>query len=132
MAVLAANSGSLGDAVAAKALTVSAMLWFAAAMIGQWAFVYYIAASYGASTFSGNLAVWNRLEALGRTPYVAGDTTENLAYAAHALGAGIIAFGGALQLVPHLGALTLVMAGIFAFAIFSQAQIKGAPLGQPR
>lgn len=104
MAVPAANSGSRGDTFAAKALSVSAMLWFAAAMIGQWAFFYYIAAFYGTSTFSGNLEVWNRLEALGRTPYVAGDTTGNLAYAAHALGAGIIAIGGALQLVPQIRA----------------------------
>lgn len=104
MAAPTANSGSRVDAVAAEALRASAMLWFAAAMIGQWAFFYYIAAFYGASTFSGNLEVWNRLEALGRTPYVAGDTAGNFAYAAHALGAGIIAFGGALQLVPQIRA----------------------------
>jgi len=75
---------------------------FAVAFAGQWAFFYYIAAFYGVSTFSGNLEHWNRLEALGRTPYVAGDTGGNLAYAAHALGAGIIAFGGALQLTPFV------------------------------
>lgn len=102
MAVLAANSGSRREAIAAKALKASAWLWFAAAMIGQWAFFYYIAAFYGASTISGNLEVWNRLEALGRTPYVAGDIAGNLAYAGHALGAGIIAFGGALQLIPQI------------------------------
>jgi hypothetical protein len=71
-------------------------------MLGQWAFFYYIAAFYGSSTFTGNFEIWNRLEALGRTPYVAGDTGGNIAYAAHALGAGIIAFGGALQLIPFI------------------------------
>lgn len=104
MAALAANSSGWREAVAAKALKASALLWFAAAMIGQWAFFYYIAAFYGASTISGNLEVWNRLEALGRTPYVAGDTAGNLAYAGHVLGAGIIAFGGALQLIPQIRA----------------------------
>lgn len=76
--------------------------WFIAALLGQWAFFYYIAAFYGSSTLTGNFEVWNRLAALGRTPYVAGDTGGNIAYAAHALGAGIIAFGGALQLLPFI------------------------------
>jgi hypothetical protein len=78
------------------------ILWFLAALAGQWAFFYYIAGFYGTSTLTGNLEVWNRLQALGRTPYVAGDTYGNAAYAAHALGAGIIAFGGALQLIPAI------------------------------
>jgi hypothetical protein len=70
------------------------------ALIGQWAFFYYIAAFYGTSTLSGQFEIWNRLSALGRTPYVAGDTAGNLTYAAHALAAGIVALGGALQLMP--------------------------------
>lgn len=83
-------------------LKAAGTLWFLAALAGQWAFFYYIAGFYGTSTLTGNLEVWNRLEALGRTPYVDGDTYGNAAYAAHALGAGIIAFGGALQLVPQI------------------------------
>ena len=63
---------------------------------------YYIAAFYGASAVAGELETWNRLAAIGRSPYVAGDTYGNLAYLAHALGAGIIAFGGALQLIPWI------------------------------
>lgn len=82
------------------ALGAAAVFWFVVALIGQWAFFYYIAAFYGTSTVSGNFEIWNRLEALGRTPYVAGDTGGNIAFAMHALGAGIIAFGGALQLIP--------------------------------
>jgi hypothetical protein len=81
-------------------LTATGVFWFVVAMLGQWAFFYYIAAFYGSSAFTGNFDVWNRLEALGRTPYVAGDTGGNIAYLTHALGAGIIAFGGALQLMP--------------------------------
>lgn len=80
------------------------MFWFAVMLVGQWAFFYYIAAFYGVSTLSGDLEIWNRLQALGRTPYVAGDTFGNAAYAAHALAAGVIAFGGILQLVPWIRA----------------------------
>src|SRR5262249_45173418 len=77
-------------------LWLASRFWFIVALIGQWAFFAYIAAFYGSSTASGHLEVWNRLEVLGRTPYVPGDDTGNAAYATHALGAGIIAFGGAL------------------------------------
>jgi hypothetical protein len=83
-------------------LRASGVFWFAVAMLGQWAFFYYIAAFYGSSAVSGDFAIWNRLEALGRTPYVAGDTGGNIAYLTHALGAGFIAFGGALQLMPFV------------------------------
>lgn len=76
--------------------------WFIAALLGQWAFFYYIFGFYGTSAVTGDFEIWNRLKALGRTPYVAGDTPGNLAYLAHALGAGIIAFGGALQLIPQM------------------------------
>lgn len=83
-------------------LRASGVFWFVVTLLGQWAFFYYIAAFYGASTLAGDLEIWNRLQAIGRTPYVAGDTVGNLAYAAHALGAGIVAFGGALQLIPQI------------------------------
>lgn len=86
------------------ALSVAAAFWLSIAFIGQWAFLYYIAAFYGVSTLSGDFEVWNRLVALGRTPFVAGDMPGNLTYAAHALAAGIIAFGGALQLLPVIRA----------------------------
>lgn len=86
------------------ALNVAAGLWFVVALAGQWAFFYYIAAFYGGSAVSGDFEVWNRLAALGRTPYVAGDTAGNLTFLSHALAAGIIAFGGALQLFPQIRA----------------------------
>lgn len=87
-------------ALSAKILRAAGVFWFAVAMAGQWAFFYYILAFYGVTTATGDLESWNKLAALGRTPYVAGDDAGNAAYAAHALGAGIIAFGGALQLIP--------------------------------
>jgi len=103
--IRAVATGGLGlDSVADRALKVATVCWFVAAVIGQWAFFYYIIAFFGASTLSGDFEVWNRLAALGRTPYVPGDTAGNMAFAAHALGAGIIAFGGALQLVPQIRA----------------------------
>jgi len=85
-----------------SALGGAGVFWFCVMLVGQWAFFYYIAAFYGVSTVSGDLEVWNRLAALGRTPYVAGDAAGNAAYAAHALAAGIVAFGGILQLVPWI------------------------------
>ncbi len=85
-------------------LSGAGVFWFAVMLIGQWAFFYYIAAFYGVSTISGDLEIWNRLAALGRRPYVEGDAFGNAAYASHALAAGIIAFGGILQLVPWIRA----------------------------
>ncbi len=104
MTVAVATAGLGLSSAANKALKAAAAFWFFAAVIGQWAFFYYIIAFYGTSTLSGNFEVWNKLAALGRTPYVAGDTAGNMAFAAHALAAGIIAFGGALQLVPQIRA----------------------------
>ena len=92
-------------ALAEKALSRAAAAWLATALVGQWAFFAYIAAFYGPSTASGDFEAWNRIAAMGgRPPYVPGDTAGNLAYAAHALGAGVIAFGGALQLIPQVRA----------------------------
>lgn len=72
--VLSRHIGNFVDGAALGALKASGAIWFLAALAGQWAFFYYIAAFYGTSTLSGELEVWNRLQALGRTPYVAGDT----------------------------------------------------------
>lgn len=102
MTSVAARKGFFVNGATLRILKASGVVWFLVALAGQWAFFYYIMGFYGISTISGNLEVWNRLQALGRTPYVAGDTWGNAIYAAHALGAGIIAFGGALQLIPAI------------------------------
>ncbi|QGX39311.1 DUF2306 domain-containing protein [Permianibacter aggregans] len=39
---------------------------------------------------------------MGATPYIAGDVAGNMVFLGHALGAGIVALGGALQLIPWL------------------------------
>jgi hypothetical protein len=78
------------------------MFWFVTTLVGQWFFFYYIIAFYGFSVINDNMALWNRWEPMGVTPYIAGDFSGNLAFAAHAIGAGIVAFGGALQLIPKV------------------------------
>lgn len=89
------------NSVADKALKAAAGLWFLVA-IGQWAFLYYIVAFYGRSTFTGNFQVWNRNTFLNMA-YVPGVTAGSLTFAAHMLLAAVIAFGGAMQLIPQLG-----------------------------
>lgn len=89
------------EAVAGQTLAVAASFWLATAVIGQWLFFVYIAGFYGPSTLSGDIAAWSRNGMLLKG-YVPGDTAGNIAFGAHALLAGIIAFGGALQLVPRI------------------------------
>lgn len=89
-------------AFADRALDGAAATWLAAALVGQWAFFAYLVAFYVPTTFSGEFEAWNRLAALGARPFVPGDTLGNLAFAAHALGAALVALGGALQLVPRI------------------------------
>lgn len=85
-----------------SALKYSAGFWFITTLLGQWFFFYYIFSFYGFSVINNNMQIWNRWEAMGSTPYIAGDFSGNLAFAAHAIGAGIVAFGGALQLLPQV------------------------------
>ncbi len=85
------------------ALKAAAGLWFLVAVIGQWAFLYYIVAFYGPSTLQGRFQAWSKNTFLFKG-YVAGDTAGNLFFAAHALLTATIAFGGALQLIPQIRA----------------------------
>jgi uncharacterized membrane protein len=89
------------NSAAEWALKSAAGFWFLVAIIGQWAFLYYIMAFYGPSTFTGNFQAWTKNTFL-RMSYVAGDTAGNLAFAAHALLASVIVFGGAIQLIPQI------------------------------
>jgi uncharacterized membrane protein len=89
------------NSLADTALKSAARFWFVMAVIGQWAFLYYIVAFYGTSTFTGNFQAWTKNTFLHKG-YIAGDTVGNLAFAAHALLAAVIAFGGALQLIPQI------------------------------
>ncbi|MEP6622594.1 MAG: DUF2306 domain-containing protein [bacterium] len=87
--------------VANAVLTAAARFWFVVMWLGQWVFLYYIAAFYGSSVVQGHFQAWTRNSNLLKG-YVAGDTAGNLAFAAHVLLAAVVAFGGTLQLVPQL------------------------------
>ena len=73
---------SLPTFTAQTALRATARLWFVTAIIGQWAFLYYIAAFYGPSTLTGHFEAWRRNTMLTMS-YVPGDTVGNLAFAGH-------------------------------------------------
>jgi hypothetical protein len=98
-AVLTNQLGSKSRAEAA--LKAAAGFWFLVAVIGQWAFLYYIVAFYGRTTFTGNFQAWTKNTFLQKG-YIAGDRVGNLAFASHALLAAVIAFGGAIQLIPQI------------------------------
>jgi uncharacterized membrane protein len=105
----AANGASSWRADGANAaLTAAAALWFVTALAGQWAFLYYIAGFYGAATLRGDFAAWSRNTHL-LNGYVPGDTSGNLAFAAHVLLAIAVTFGGALQLVPLIRARCIAL-----------------------
>jgi hypothetical protein len=87
----------------AAALKGAAAFWLLCALVGQWAFFCYIAAFYGPSTLSGDFPAWARNTMLFKG-YQPGDLIGNITFGTHALLAGIIAFGGALQLIPQVRA----------------------------
>jgi uncharacterized membrane protein len=80
------------------ALKVAARFWFIIAVLGQWLFAFYVAASYGISGIQGHFAAWNK----GAHRYIPGDTVGNVAIAAHLFIAVIILVGGPLQLIPQI------------------------------
>lgn len=83
-------------------LSAAAAFWFAVMVIGQWIFVYYIAAFYGAATLTGNFEAWNSHPFI--KGHIPGDTIGNLSFAAHVMLAIVITMGGTLQLVPQIRA----------------------------
>jgi hypothetical protein len=88
--------------VANQSLKYTVMFWFITTLVGQWFFFYYIIGFYGFSVINDNMEIWNRWEPMGSKPYLAGDISGNFAFAAHVIGSGIVAFGGALQLIPKI------------------------------
>ena len=75
-------------------------LWFAAAVVGQGAFVLFILAFYGSRTVTGNFAGWNDKPHI--KSYVAGDRAGNVMFALHVLLAVVVTVGGLLQLLPAI------------------------------
>lgn len=92
------GASSSSRATGAGALRAAAVFWFVVMVASQWIFLFYLVAFYGASAAAGDIAAWNRHPFLDG--YVAGDLIGNLAFAAHALLAIVITFGGVLQLIP--------------------------------
>jgi hypothetical protein len=88
------------NASATKALKVSAVIWYVAAVIGLWAFGYYIVGLYGVGVATGDLERWNTVLPDGHG-YVVGDWVGNLALGGHLLMAAVVTFGGVLQLIPR-------------------------------
>lgn len=87
----------LADAV----LRSASGCWLLVTLLGQWLFMYYVVALYGASTASGHFENWTRRATLIKG-YIPGDTVGNLAFASHVLFAAVIAFGGVVQLIPQI------------------------------
>lgn len=82
-----------------RALVRSGVLWFTIAVLGQLAFVVYIAAFYGGAALGGDFERWNDVLVGG---YVAGGTVGNVVLASHLLLALVITLGGPFQLIPAL------------------------------
>lgn len=80
----------------------AAGFWLLTALAGQWAFSWYILNFYGPPMMSGDYQSWSALSAMGAKAYVAGDDTGNRFFGFHALAAGIVTLGGALQFVPQV------------------------------
>jgi hypothetical protein len=87
------------NGAADKTLRTAGVLWFVAAVLGQWAFVYYVASFYGGAALDGDFERWNDILVGG---WVSGATLGNIVLAAHLLLAIVITVGGPLQLVPQL------------------------------
>ncbi|NMP32784.1 DUF2306 domain-containing protein [Thalassotalea sp. M1531] len=98
-----AKQSLTNKSLANKSLKYTTTFWFVTTLIGQWFFFYYIMGFYGVSVINDNMEYWNVVfERFGVTPYREGDSSGNIVFAAHAIGAGIVAFGGALQLIPKI------------------------------
>lgn len=83
------------------ALERSVQIWFAIAAAGQIAFFIYIAGLYGVATATG---AWSRWNAIMHHGLVSGDGTGNASLIVHVLLAGVLTFGGLMQLTPAIRA----------------------------
>jgi hypothetical protein len=91
-----------------SALKGAASFWLGVTVIGQWAFLIYIAGVFGPSTLTGNFQAWSKART-AIVGYVPGDTIGNLSFAAHVLLAGIVSFGGTIQFIPQIRARAMAI-----------------------
>jgi hypothetical protein len=79
-------------------LNWSGRIWFSVALVGQLAFVAYIALFFGAAAVRGDLAAWNEALVGG----FGGAPARDAALASHFVIAGLITLAGLLQLAPSV------------------------------
>jgi hypothetical protein len=82
-------------------LNMATALWFVVTLIGQWVFLYYIAAFYGPPALAGDFEAWNRHPMIERA-FRPDDLAASIAFGAHVALALIIVFGGMIQLIPQI------------------------------
>lgn len=83
-------------------MSMAGRAWFAVAVLGQGAFVAFIAAYYGRRTLRGDFGAWNDKPLIDG--YIAGDPAGNVMFIAHVLLAAVVTSGGLLQLSAALRA----------------------------
>lgn len=121
-----------------RALSASATAWFVTALLGQWAFVAFIALFFGGALVAGDPAGVNNRPHI--TGYVPGDLPGNLQFLGHALLGGLVTLAGVWQLVPALrrrwpavhrwnGRLFLCVALVVTLTGFSLVWLRGSRLG---
>jgi len=119
------------------ALTYAKRFWFCVALAGQWLFTYYIFKAFGLPIAHQDLLAINKTSPI--TGYVPGDVFGNLFLLAHLLLAGVLSFGGLLQLVPQIrqrvpslhrwnGRVFLSVALIAAFSGLYLTWVRGSRL----
>lgn len=77
-------------------LKISANIWFAVVVLGQFVFALYILGVYGVSGITGDFERWNAASAHG---YLKKDIWGNLFFGVHVLLAAVITLGGPLQIM---------------------------------
>jgi hypothetical protein len=123
-----------------RALSIAATLWFIAATIGQWAFVFFILAFYGGHSLSGNFTALNSKPHI--TGYVPGDSIGNTQWLMHVFLAALVTFSGVLQLIPAIrqrlprlhrwnGRVFMLTALIATLTGFYLTWIRGSQLNLP-
>lgn len=120
---------------ATRWLTRSMTACFGAIMLGQIAFILFVALFYYPSTLTGDFAAWNAKPLI--TGHVAGDAMGNLAFAFHVLGAGLMTASGLIQPIPFIrrrwptlhrwnGRFFLTMAGLMALNGLVLVWVRGS------
>lgn len=89
------------DARSRAALRLSARVWFAPALVGNWFFAYHVAATYLVPALGGDFSAWTKKLYVG---LVEGDPVGNAALAVHLVIAFVVSVAGPLQLVPQIRA----------------------------